>query len=126
LQPAQIILIGFALAVAGGGVVMLAKGAGRESSGTPRPYIPLGVAGVGLVVAYQAITSYARLSPADIALLFLFVFALALFMGLRFFVVDRYDLSQMEQPGSESTEAGAENASQAEDDTTRGDEERTA
>jgi hypothetical protein len=78
---------------------MLVKGAGRESSGTPRPYIPLGVVGVGLVVAYQAVTAYERLSPTDVALLFLFVFALGLFMGLRFFVVDRYDLSADFEPG---------------------------
>jgi hypothetical protein len=125
LQPAQIILTIFALAVAGGGVVMLVRGANREAGGTPRPYIPLGVVAVGLFVAYQAVTTYRRLSPSDVVLLFLFVFALALFMGLRFFVVDRFDLSAgSEPPVEQQSETGS--VEQSEGDTSQGEEERTA
>jgi hypothetical protein len=132
LQPAQIILTIFALAVAGGGVVMLARGANRESGGTPRPYVPLGVVGVGLVVAYQAVIAYEQLSPTDIALLFLFVFALALFMGLRFFVVDKYDLPVGGEAGAappiepEDAASGARQAEKAEGDAPGSGEERTA
>jgi hypothetical protein len=102
---------------------MLVKGAGREAGGTPRPYLPLGVTAVGLIVAYQALTAFDRLSPTDIALLFLFVFALALFMGLRFFVVDRYDLSAGPEPG---VSRGVEQTEELEDNTSQGDKEHTA
>jgi putative copper export protein len=111
---------------------MLVKGANRESRGTPRPYVPLGVVAVGLVVAYQAVTDFERLSPTDITLLFLFVFALALFMGLRFFVVDRYDLTADTQPDAartterEDTASGAEHAEGTESNVPGSGEERTA
>ena len=102
---------------------MLVKGAARDTGGTPRPYLPLGVTAVGLIVAYQAVTAFDRLSPTDIALLFLFVFALALFMGLRFFVVDRYDLASGPKPG---VTPGVEHAEAPEDSTSPGDKERRA
>ena len=110
---------------------MLVKGASPEAGGTPRPYVPLGVVGVGLVVAYQAVTGYERLSPTDIALLFLFVFALALFMGLRFFIVDKYDLSAGIEAGPaqsgerEGNASGPEYAKGPEGDIPEREEERT-
>ena len=102
---------------------MLVRGAARETSSTPRPYLPLGVTAVGLFVAYQAVTSFDRLSPTDVALLFLFVFALALFMGLRFFVVDKYDLSAGPEPG---VTPGVEQTEAPDEAAARGDKERSA
>ena len=87
---------------------------------------------VGLIVAYQAVTAYERLSPTDIALLFLFVFALALFVGLRFFVVDRYELSAGAEPDAtppvehQATESGVEQTEGQESDTSPDEEERPA
>jgi hypothetical protein len=47
---------------------------------------------VGLIIAYHSFSDYATLQSADITIMFLFVFALALLLGLRFFLVDKTDL----------------------------------
>ena len=83
----QILLILMGLVTAGGGVVMLVKGAG---SGSPRgAYAPLGMIGIGLMVAYRAFSDFQTLDTQDLTIMFLFVFALLTLMGMQFFVAGR-------------------------------------
>ena len=57
-----------------------------------RPYVPLGVIAFGLFIAYHAYNDFATLDPSDITILFAFCVALALLMGLRFFLIDKMNL----------------------------------
>ncbi len=57
-----------------------------------RPYVPLGVIAFGLFIAYHAYNDFATLDPSDVTILFAFCIALALLMGLRFFLIDKMTL----------------------------------
>ena len=85
------------LVSAAGGVVMLVRGAG---SGTPRgAYAPLGMIGIGLMVAYRALSDFETLDAQDLTIMFLFVFALLTLMGMQLFLVKR-------QPAQADSESG--------------------
>ncbi|MEP6774565.1 MAG: hypothetical protein ABJA50_03130 [Chloroflexota bacterium] len=95
----QLLLILTGLAVAAGGVFMLLRAAGAarrpttDKGITPvRPYVPLGVIAFGLFIAYHAYNDFATLDPSDVTILFAFCVALALLMGLRFFLIDKMNL----------------------------------
>jgi flagellar basal body-associated protein FliL len=95
----QLVLIFFGLAIAAGGVFMLFRAANADrraeaagQSVRPRPYVPLGVVAVGLIIAYHSFTNYSTFQSSDITILFLFALALATLLGLRFFLADKTDL----------------------------------
>ena len=75
------------LASAAGGVAMLVRGSG---SGSPRSaYAPLGMTGIGLMVAYRAFSDFETLDGQDLTIMFLFVFALLTLMGMQLFITNR-------------------------------------
>jgi hypothetical protein len=99
MNIAQLLLIMTGLAVAAGGALLLIRSANagrRPTAGTSvtpiRPYLPLGVIAMGLFIAYHAFNDFATLDPSDVTILFAFCVALALLMGLRFFLIDKLNL----------------------------------
>ncbi len=95
----ELLLVAAGLAIASGGVYMLIRSANAdrrvEAAGRtvhPRPYIPLGVVAVGLIIAYHSFSDYATLDSSDITIMFLFVLALAILLGLRFLIADKINL----------------------------------
>lgn len=107
---AQIILIVAGIAVAAGGVFMLIRTANadrraeaRGESVRPRPLIPLGVVAVGLIIAYHSYNDFATFDASDVTIMFIFAVALALLLGLRFFIADKLDLTLPPSPKSDST-----------------------
>lgn len=96
----ELVLIAAGLAVAAGGVFMLISSANadrraekRGESVRPRPLIPLGVVAVGLIIAYHSYSNYATFDPSDVTIMFVFAIALALLLGLRFFIADKLDIT---------------------------------
>jgi hypothetical protein len=114
LEPIHIFLIAAAMAVAIGGVFMLFRGANSQDTGsdidTPRPLIPLGTIAVGLIIAYHTYSDYRTLESMDVAIMFVFIAARAVLMGLRFFIVDKSQPSGDKQriDGPVRTEPGEE------------------
>ena len=99
MDLAQIILIAAGLAVAAGGVFMLIHTANAdrraEKQGRyvrPRPLVPLGVVAVGLIIAYHSYSDYSTLDSSDVTIMFIFAVALALLLGLKFFLADKLDV----------------------------------
>jgi hypothetical protein len=91
LDLIQVVLIVAGLAAAVGGVVMLYRfSRSEESAPARRPYVPLAIAGIGLMVAYRAFSDFRTLDSLDHVILFLFAFAVLSILGLQFFVVDRH------------------------------------
>ena len=91
MHPMQILLVLTGLAAAVGGVLMLYRfSRSDESDAARRPYIPLAIAAVGLMVAYRAFSDFRTLDSMDHLIMFLFVFALLSILGVQFFVVDRH------------------------------------
>lgn len=90
MEFAQLLLLLIGLAITVGGGAMLVRGAGRDTSGVPRPYIPLGVMAAGIVIAYLAFNEYATMDSLEIAGLFLFGLAFAGAIAIRLFVADKY------------------------------------
>lgn len=58
----------------------------------PRPYIPLGVVAVGLIIAYHSFSDFGTFDSSDVTIMFVFAVALAALLGLRFFLVDKMEL----------------------------------
>ena len=103
----QLLLIAAGLAIAAGGVVMLIRSAAgdrrAEAQGRsvrPRPYVPLGVVAVGLIIAYHSFSDFTTFQPSDVAIMFLFALALAALLSLRFFIVDKTELLNDDRPKS--------------------------
>jgi O-antigen ligase len=99
----QLLLIVAGLAVAIAGVIMLVRTAAADrraeaqgKSVHPRPYIPLGVVAVGLIIAYHSFSDFGTFDPSDVTILFLFAVALVLLLGLRFIIVDKLDVPPMD------------------------------
>src|SRR5437868_6179722 len=88
---AELLLIILGLAIAAGGGVMLLRGAGRDTSGVPRPYIPLGMMAAGLVIAYHTYSDYRTMDGLEVVGLFVFGLAFTAALLVRLFVADRYD-----------------------------------
>jgi hypothetical protein len=88
----QLLLIGVGLAITAGGGAMVLRGAGRDASGVPRPYIPLGVMAAGIVIAYLAFSGYATMDGLERVGLFLFGAAFAGALLIKLFVTDGLDL----------------------------------
>ena len=70
---------------------MLLRGAGRDASGVPRPYIPLGMMAAGLVIAYHTYSDYRTMDGLEVVGLFVFGLAFTAAMLIRLFVADRFD-----------------------------------
>jgi hypothetical protein len=87
----ELLLILLGLAITAGGGVMLLRGAGRDASGVPRPYIPLGVMAAGLVIAYHTYSDYRTMDGLEVVGLFVFGLAFTAALLIRLFVTDRYD-----------------------------------
>jgi cell division protein FtsW (lipid II flippase) len=91
LDPLQLLLILTGLAAAGGGLLMLYSFSRSDhSESARRPYAPLAIAGIGLMIAYRAFSDFRTLDSLDHLIMFLFVFALLSILGVQFFVVDRH------------------------------------
>jgi uncharacterized membrane protein len=100
----QLLLIAFGLAIAAGGLLMLVRAANAdrraEAAGRsvrPRPYIPLGVVAVGLIIAYHSFSNFSTFQTSDITIMFLFALALATLLGLRFFLADKLELPPVDE-----------------------------
>jgi hypothetical protein len=91
LDITELLLILLGLAITAGGGVMLLRGAGRDTSGVPRPYIPLGMMAAGLVIAYHTYSDYRTMDGLEVVGLFVFGLAFTAAMLVRLFVTDRYD-----------------------------------
>jgi hypothetical protein len=101
----QLLLILTGLIVAAGGVLLLVRAAAASRRRTVdtsippvRPYVPLGVIAMGLFIAYHSFMDFSTFDSSDVTLLFAFCIALALLMGLRFFLVDKQNLP-LDNPG---------------------------
>ena len=104
MELLQIVLIATGLVVTAGGMLMLFRMLRSTDSAIRRPYIPLAVAVVGLVIAYRSLNEYTRLDGQDITIMFLFLLALLSLLGLRFFVADRADTMHESAPQSTQDE----------------------
>jgi hypothetical protein len=93
LNIIQLLLILVGLAVTAGGVVMLVRGAGRDTSerNLPRPYLTLGIIAVGLVIVYYTVTDYQSMDGVQVVGLFLFGLAFGTALAVKMLVVDRFD-----------------------------------
>jgi hypothetical protein len=89
MDLAQLLLILIGLAIIAGGGAMLLRGAGRDTSGVPRPYIPLGVMAAGIVIAYLAYSEYKTMDSLEVVGLFLFGLAFAGAVAIKLFVADK-------------------------------------
>jgi amino acid transporter len=91
MEPLQLLLILMGLLVAGAGVLMLFRMSRESSANARRPYIPLGTAAVGLIIAYRAFSAFNVLDAQDVMIMFVFVFGLLALLGLQFFIVDHHN-----------------------------------
>jgi 4-hydroxybenzoate polyprenyltransferase len=89
----QLLLILVGLVVTAGGVVMLVRGAGRDSSGRnlPRPYLTLGIIAVGLVIVYHTVSDYQTMDGVEVIGLFFFGLAFGTALAIKMLIVDRFD-----------------------------------
>jgi hypothetical protein len=101
----QLLLILVGLVISAGGGAMLLRGAGKDTSGVPRPYIPLGVMAAGLIIAYLAFSSYRTMDSLEVVGLFLFGVAFAGALTIKLFVADKLDSggSQEHRPHGPTT-----------------------
>lgn len=105
MDPVQLILIVFGVALGVGGVLWLFRSAGRGDDARGG-YLPLAMVIVGLVIAYRSYSSFTTLDTQDIAIMFLFVVGLLGLLSLQFFVVDknRHNLDATGEGGAGSHE----------------------
>jgi hypothetical protein len=106
----QLLLIGMGLAITAGGGAMVLRGAGRDASGVPRPYIPLGVMAAGIVIAYLAFSGYGTMDGLEIVGLFLFGAAFAGALVIKLFVTDRFDFEGGSREKSHDVRAPSDRA----------------
>ena len=55
-----------------------------------RPYVPLAITFIGLMVAYRAFSDFQTLEPMDLLILSLFIVALLSVLGMQFFIIDKH------------------------------------
>jgi len=95
---------------------MLVRGAGGDSSGrnVPRPYLTLGIIGVGLVIVYYSITNYQSMDGVEVIGLFLFGLAFGTALAVKMLVVDRFDFDAGHVEGDSHDTPHANNSSDKE------------
>jgi hypothetical protein len=112
----QLLLIMVGLAVTAGGLVLLVRGAGRDSSGRnlPRPYLTVGIIAVGLVIVYHTITDYQTMDGVEVTGLFLFGLAFGTALAIKMLVVDRFDFDAGQRKSDSHEPAQANSGSDKE------------
>lgn len=71
-------------------MLLLVRASRSEESGPRSAYLPLGMIAVGLIIAYRTFSDFDALDGQDIAIMFLFAFALISMAGIQLFVVDKH------------------------------------